>query len=318
VTLAQRYDPFGNPLSSAGSGTSIYSFAGEQRDATGLEYLRARYYAPMQGRFFQHDEWEGDELIPQTLHTYVYGTNNPVSFIDPNGHLACQPGSKYAYLLVPEPPQTGCVEKTGAGGKPLPPPPPPQTQPQIQLQTQVQPLIRQSPFPGQIGGLAEDCPPEEKREPTRRLYHGTTAAAEPSIRAYIDLYIGKQSPDFGQGFYTTASLNDAWRLTDWKGQGAVGAVIVFDVPIAQLNSLNHLVFNSVNRAWEDFVLMNRGIRGVAHNYDWVEGPVAKDWDFNTKTVVALEPFPDEYHQLSIHTETARILFQKSITTILKR
>jgi hypothetical protein len=44
-TLAQSYDPFGNPLTSAGSGSSVFGYTGEQVDAsTGLVYLRARYY----------------------------------------------------------------------------------------------------------------------------------------------------------------------------------------------------------------------------------------------------------------------------------
>ncbi|MBI5876718.1 MAG: hypothetical protein HZB53_03630 [Chloroflexi bacterium] len=42
VTLARRYDPFGDALSSAGSGASVYGFAGEQTDATRLGYFRAR------------------------------------------------------------------------------------------------------------------------------------------------------------------------------------------------------------------------------------------------------------------------------------
>jgi hypothetical protein len=43
VTLARRYDPYGGVLSSAGSGTSVYGFTGEMRDANGnlLNYSKA-------------------------------------------------------------------------------------------------------------------------------------------------------------------------------------------------------------------------------------------------------------------------------------
>jgi len=43
VTLARSYQPYGNVLSSAGSGASSYAFAGEWQDATNLLHLRARY-----------------------------------------------------------------------------------------------------------------------------------------------------------------------------------------------------------------------------------------------------------------------------------
>ncbi len=38
-------------LSSEGSGSSVYGFMAEQTDASGLVYLRARYYDGEDGRF---------------------------------------------------------------------------------------------------------------------------------------------------------------------------------------------------------------------------------------------------------------------------
>jgi len=154
--------------------------------------------------------------------------------------------------------------------------------------------------------------PTRTPEPTRRLYHGTTASAVADILSQINLGIGKARPDFGQGFYTTANLDDAWRVARWKG--GAGAVIVFDVPIMRLNSLNHLVFTSADSAWDNFILLNRSVGGLPHSYDWVEGPVAQAWDITAKTVTAF-PYP-EYHQLSIHTPAAAVLFQQSITGVL--
>ncbi len=66
VTLARSYEPFGDPLSSIGAGASIYGFTGEQRDGTGLVYLRARYYATSFGPFLSRDPWEGDPNQPMS------------------------------------------------------------------------------------------------------------------------------------------------------------------------------------------------------------------------------------------------------------
>lgn len=149
--------------------------------------------------------------------------------------------------------------------------------------------------------------------PTRRLYHATTVDKVLSILSGINLTIGKPSPDFGQGFYTTASFSDAVGIaTKWKS--GTGAIIVFDVPIDELNSLSHLVFTSPDSSWDNSILFNRAATGLYHNYDWVEGPVAKSWNLAKRTVVPFE-YP-AYHQLSIHTPAAAQLFQRSITQVL--
>jgi RHS repeat-associated protein len=86
VTLAKSYEPFGAVLTSAGSGTSIFGWAGEARDATGLVFLRARYYSVTTGRFFVRDSWPGNVQMPGTLHPYLYGMDNPTNYVDPTGH----------------------------------------------------------------------------------------------------------------------------------------------------------------------------------------------------------------------------------------
>ncbi len=50
IIANKRYDPYGNVLAQNGADSSNYGYTGEWMDATGLEYLRARYYAPGQGR----------------------------------------------------------------------------------------------------------------------------------------------------------------------------------------------------------------------------------------------------------------------------
>jgi len=62
-----------------------WSFTGEQNDANGLEYLRARYYDPALGRFLSRDPFGGLVAVPQSLNRYAYVLNNPVNWIDPWG-----------------------------------------------------------------------------------------------------------------------------------------------------------------------------------------------------------------------------------------
>jgi RHS repeat-associated protein len=86
VTLTRSYEPFGDPLSSAGTGTTIYNFTGEQRDATGLIYLRARYYGSPYGRFLSRDVWGGDPNQPMSFNAWLYANADPIRHADPSGH----------------------------------------------------------------------------------------------------------------------------------------------------------------------------------------------------------------------------------------
>ncbi|MBN2501972.1 MAG: hypothetical protein JXB38_14415 [Anaerolineales bacterium] len=85
VTYAEVYTPFGEVLSSAGVGESSYGFAGEWTDATGMQYLRARYYAPYLNQFIQPDTIVPDSRIPSDWNKYTYVRNNPINFTDPSG-----------------------------------------------------------------------------------------------------------------------------------------------------------------------------------------------------------------------------------------
>ena len=59
VSLAQSYAPYGDTLSSAGSGVSVWQYTGEARDVSGLTYLMARYLDSGKGRFISRDTWKG-------------------------------------------------------------------------------------------------------------------------------------------------------------------------------------------------------------------------------------------------------------------
>jgi RHS repeat-associated protein len=86
VTDTYNYDAFGNLIGVSGGTANNYRFAGEQFDPNlGDYYLRQRYYNPGVGRFTRRDTYEGSISDPITLHKYLYGNANPVTYTDPTG-----------------------------------------------------------------------------------------------------------------------------------------------------------------------------------------------------------------------------------------
>jgi RHS repeat-associated protein len=72
---AANYSAYGTPDAAIGS---PFAFTGEQRDASGLQYHRARYYAPGLGVFASLD-------VLENLNRYSYALGNPANWIDPTG-----------------------------------------------------------------------------------------------------------------------------------------------------------------------------------------------------------------------------------------
>ncbi len=87
VTLSQSFTPYGELLARGGIDSTAYDFAGEWTDPSGLQYLRARYYAPQTGRFISRDVWEGDVEAPMSYNAWLYGYANPVVYTDPSGMI---------------------------------------------------------------------------------------------------------------------------------------------------------------------------------------------------------------------------------------
>jgi RHS repeat-associated protein len=86
LALAQSFDPYGGLLSSQGSAMTPYGFAGEWGDdASGLIYLRARYYLPQADIFTARDPFPGVTRMPVTLQPYLYAAGNPLRYTDPSG-----------------------------------------------------------------------------------------------------------------------------------------------------------------------------------------------------------------------------------------
>jgi RHS repeat-associated protein len=82
-----NYDAFGATLNQTNTFANSFQFAGEQRDGTNLDYLRARYYDPSLGRFISKDPFAGDLADPYSQHSYQYAHANPVRFTDPTGYF---------------------------------------------------------------------------------------------------------------------------------------------------------------------------------------------------------------------------------------
>ncbi|CAG0988650.1 tRNA(Glu)-specific nuclease WapA [Anaerolineae bacterium] len=62
-----------------------FGFTGEATDASGLMYLRARYYVPGSGVFPSLDPVEGHPEFPLSLNRYGYVKGNVINVVDPSG-----------------------------------------------------------------------------------------------------------------------------------------------------------------------------------------------------------------------------------------
>ena len=85
VVFAQSYEPYGDVLHTFGDLGSAYGFTGEMQDASGLVYLRARYYNSGIGIFTARDPFSGIATMPKSYNPYQYAFNNPVLYTDPSG-----------------------------------------------------------------------------------------------------------------------------------------------------------------------------------------------------------------------------------------
>jgi RHS repeat-associated protein len=82
--LHQGYEPWGETR--FGEVGTPYQFTGQYRQAIGLYYYGARWYDPGLGRWSQPDQITPDPSDPQDWDRYAYTRNNPVKYIDPDGH----------------------------------------------------------------------------------------------------------------------------------------------------------------------------------------------------------------------------------------
>ena len=102
------------------------------------------------------------------------------------------------------------------------------------------------------------------------VYHGSNV--EVSLPRILQNGFYK---DFGYGFYCTSFEKQAkrWAMT------RKGASVVNRYEYTPNTELKILTFNEMTDEWLDFVADCR--RGIEHDYDIVEGPMADDqiWDY---------------------------------------
>ncbi len=92
ATIRADNGPFGAPLTSNGSQVlNGKAYINQRYDAeTGLQYLQARYYDPVLGRFISADTFDPWEAGVGT-NRYAYSGNDPINLSDPNGHQVAWP-----------------------------------------------------------------------------------------------------------------------------------------------------------------------------------------------------------------------------------
>ena len=89
ISNSYEYDPFGAVVSVAEINDVLFASNGEEyTEATGLQYLRARYLNTEAGRFMSEDPYEGTTGNIMTQNRYAYAENDPVNRRDPGGHMA--------------------------------------------------------------------------------------------------------------------------------------------------------------------------------------------------------------------------------------
>ena len=111
------------------------------------------------------------------------------------------------------------------------------------------------------------------------VYHGgTEVVAKPEIRTRLRM------PDFGTGFYTTSSEEQAvrWAKHVRLIRGESSAVVTsYDVSGFHAGELVVKKFESVTEEWFDAVIACRGGNDVFTGFDVVIGPVANDNVYQT-------------------------------------
>lgn len=104
------------------------------------------------------------------------------------------------------------------------------------------------------------------------LYHGSLEIVE-----HPHILEANRPLDFGIGFYTTTSLQQArrWVKLRMEQQNAsIGYINIYEYSAKK--GLHTRLFRSANKAWVDFVHANRTMQDYNHDYDIVTGPVAND------------------------------------------
>ena len=104
------------------------------------------------------------------------------------------------------------------------------------------------------------------------VYHGSLEVVE-----HPQILEPNRSLDFGSGFYTTTSQQQAERWVHARmNQAKVNKGFINKYEYTAEKVLRVRTFRGPNEPWVDFVHANRSMIGYHHDYDIVIGPVAND------------------------------------------
>ena len=137
-----------------------------------------------------------------------------------------------------------------------------------------------------------------------KLFHGSNVIVE-----HPDIRIRGDEKDFGYGFYCTLLESQAkkWALSK-KGKHVVN---VYEYE--EHNECKTKIFKEMSEDWLDFIIDCR--RGIRHDFDIVEGPMADDqiWNYIEDVVAGnitrnafweLAKFKRPTHQMVFCTQKA--------------
>ena len=87
------YYPFGGEVPGGTNDGERFKFTGHERDLPGtLNYMHARYYDGMMGRFLSVDRIGGIAQLPASWNRYTYAHNGPLTQVDPDGNCSVPAG----------------------------------------------------------------------------------------------------------------------------------------------------------------------------------------------------------------------------------
>jgi RHS repeat-associated protein len=94
TTARYTFDPYGNPAAGSSTADSRFGFAGQYTDrASGLIYMRARWYDPATAQFITADPIGLDS---GETNLYRYAGGDPANLVDPSGLLSIADVSNFA------------------------------------------------------------------------------------------------------------------------------------------------------------------------------------------------------------------------------
>lgn len=150
-----------------------------------------------------------------------------------------------------------------------------------------------------------------------RVYHGSIdEVVNPEIRQ------PNRSLDYGSGFYTTTSYEQAKRWVErrMKDKGvAIGYVNIYELDEKLVKNMKSLFFEKPTEEWVSFVMRNRTERNFIHDYDVVYGPVADDSVYTQFALYegVIISLPTLIHELKTYKLVDQYLFhtEKSLLAI---